>query len=312
MSALYLHDIHGFLPPQQTLENLGPGLRLKRSKIKLLERYHKLKNICMDERGLTELLEKPLKRIVQEASFPDSVKYLVYSKTVLMASPFQYDIIGKLKSRCSLPDAHGFSLTMRHCGGSLVALALFRNLLSDQNDQAILLTGEKAFSHHIQVIDGVTVMGEGTAGVAFGRRPTEWKIAATHSSIDGQYSTHGESSGVARLDRPEALRAFSQNYTRQLADFLTDTIKRFNLTWDSLDSVIPHNVNESSWRSIAELVKLNPESIYLENVGKWGHCFGADPFLNLVTYLKKQSPAPGSKVLMVSVGLGATYSRPEK
>ncbi len=48
-----------------------------------------------------------------------------------------------------------------------------------------------------------------------------------------------------------------------------------------LDLVLPHNVNRYSWSTTARLLGLPLDRIYLENVPKTGHCFCADPFINL-------------------------------
>ncbi|WP_253073651.1 3-oxoacyl-[acyl-carrier-protein] synthase III C-terminal domain-containing protein [Sodalis ligni] len=43
-------------------------------------------------------------------------------------------------------------------------------------------------------------------------------------------------------------------------------------------------------------------------MSRYGHCFGADPYLNLATLIRQQRLSRGDKVMLVSVGLGATFS----
>ena len=47
------------------------------------------------------------------------------------------------------------------------------------------------------------------------------------------------------------------------------------------------------------------ERVYLDNVGRYGHCFGADVFVNFATV--RDSLEPGDYCLMVSAGVGDSY-----
>lgn len=77
---------------------------------------------------------------------------------------------------------------------------------------------------------------------------------------------------------------------------------------DRVDWIAPHNVNLASWHRLAQLMHFPREKIFLENVPRYGHCFGADPFINLHQLQQQQRLHKGDTVLLISVGLGATYS----
>jgi 3-oxoacyl-[acyl-carrier-protein] synthase-3 len=50
------------------------------------------------------------------------------------------------------------------------------------------------------------------------------------------------------------------------------------------------------------------DKVYLDNVARYSHCFGADGFINLRHALAEGRLVSGDQVLMVSVGMGATLA----
>jgi 3-oxoacyl-[acyl-carrier-protein] synthase-3 len=53
---------------------------------------------------------------------------------------------------------------------------------------------------------------------------------------------------------------------------------------------------------------ISRDRIFLGNVPITGHCFCADPFLNYRTVADLGLLNPGDRYLMVTVGLGSTFS----
>jgi len=63
-----------------------------------------------------------------------------------------------------------------------------------------------------------------------------------------------------------------------------------------------------SWYQVAAAIHMPIEKIYLKNISKTGHCFGSDPFINLKDGISAGLISPGDYYLLVTVGLGATFS----
>lgn len=60
-----------------------------------------------------------------------------------------------------------------------------------------------------------------------------------------------------------------------------------NLDLSKISLILPHNVNISSWRQLSKSLDIPIQKIYLKNVSKYGHCFCADPFLNLESVIEE-------------------------
>ncbi|KUH61536.1 hypothetical protein ABK16_12550 [Vibrio parahaemolyticus] len=72
--------------------------------------------------------------------------------------------------------------------------------------------------------------------------------------------------------------------------------------------LLPHNVNKPSWLQVSKNINFPSTQIFLNNIEKYGHCFGSDPFINLHRLWQENKLSPGHELLLVSVGLGATAS----
>lgn len=72
--------------------------------------------------------------------------------------------------------------------------------------------------------------------------------------------------------------------------------------------IVPHNVNNSSWRGVIRELGFGVERIYLDNVPRYGHCFGSDPFINLASMRDEGRLRDDGVYLLAAVGLGATYA----
>jgi 3-oxoacyl-[acyl-carrier-protein] synthase-3 len=89
---------------------------------------------------------------------------------------------------------------------------------------------------------------------------------------------------------------------------IQEVLAKYHVGLDDVRYVFPHNVNEASWRRIALSLGTSPDKIYLRNIPRYGHCFGADPFVSVLDALEEGTLAIGDMVLLISAGLGGTVS----
>nr|WP_273944356.1 3-oxoacyl-[acyl-carrier-protein] synthase III C-terminal domain-containing protein [Kutzneria chonburiensis] len=89
---------------------------------------------------------------------------------------------------------------------------------------------------------------------------------------------------------------------------MRDAVQDAGITLDDVSLVLPHNVNRFSWSETARLLGLPLTRIYLENIPRMGHCFSADPFVNLATARAEGATTPGDTVLLASAGQGGTFA----
>ncbi|MEO3806054.1 3-oxoacyl-[acyl-carrier-protein] synthase III C-terminal domain-containing protein [Nonomuraea sp. B1E8] len=81
-------------------------------------------------------------------------------------------------------------------------------------------------------------------------------------------------------------------------------IKQYRLYYGFSEIRVDHD------RSMAEqlIAAKNLDRLYLDNLSKVGHCFGADAFINYCSARADGRLTPGDRYLMTAVGLGATFS----
>ena len=157
------------------------------------------------------------------------------------------------------------------------------------------------------LIEGTTIMGEGTAAVLVAADATGG-VAARAGSPVLSYATRtlGE---YHQVPLPEDLAGpFGVAYTEVLAEVVVEAVERAGLTLDDLALVLPHNVNRVSWRRLCSRLGLPIARVRLDDVPVTGHCFGADSFIGYAAARAEGRLRPGDPFLMVAVGLGATFS----
>ena len=231
------------------------------------------------------------------ARAPDLV---VHCRTLLSCGPCRSDAPAPVE-RLAGPGAEAFGATMNHCAGGVAVLDLIDALLPPDGT-ALLVVGDKAFHPAVRHIRNTTIMGDGAVAMLASRRPGRYRHVATHTERRGRYAVITGHPGE-RTDP-----GFAQEYTALTARCIEGALARAGLSTAEVRRVMPHNVNRPSWERIAEAVGLAPDRIHLANVPRYGHTFGADPFLNLMDADAAGELAPGDHVVLVSVGLGATAS----
>jgi 3-oxoacyl-[acyl-carrier-protein] synthase-3 len=101
---------------------------------------------------------------------------------------------------------------------------------------------------------------------------------------------------------------FRRQYPEILHEVVGGALEAAGLHPRDVALLLPHNVNRLSWARLSDVLQIPAERTYLDNIARTGHCFCADPFLNYRTVTELGLLSPGDHYVMVSVGLGATFS----
>jgi len=301
---LYLRKVVPFVPEHSiAIEDMGESLEIADSEIRLLTKFLGLERIVTAD-GLSTLdmmlaIGQELLSDVDRAT----VRHLIHAHTLQHLAPPRLRWMDVLREKLLLDDASAFSMSHQGCVIGLNALKAAEALLRSEpaGSTALVLIGEKALSPVVQLIAGTSVLGDATAGLLVGLDgPGDAVVHIAHR-------TYGEFHQAMQM--PEDLqRRYRQEYVPTVASVIREVVEGAGITFDDVDVVLPHNVNRYSWTSIARLLGLPLDRIYLENVPKTGHCFCADPFMNLSTARVEGAVRPGDLVVMVSAGQGGTFS----
>ena len=307
-----LVDVGAHVPATRVpIRDLADELGLDHLELGVFERFFGLREVCTaPDESLTDLLVAAARAVPGLAGNEDRVRYVLGARTIATVAPVGVNPLHDAADRLGLDHAVVWTLTQHACASALLAVDVAGRLLAADGDPdalALVLTGEKAFSPGSRLIEGTTIMGEGTAAVLVAADATGGVSARAGSPVLS-YATRtlGE---YHQVPLPEDLAApFGVAYTEVLAEVVVEAVERAGLTLDDLALVLPHNVNRVSWRRLCSRLGLPIARVRLDDVPVTGHCFGADSFIGYAAARAEGRLRPGDPFLMVAVGLGATFS----
>lgn len=300
---LYLNDASCYIPDDYlTVEQAGELLELNQSNINIYKKIYgieriptarKIKPIEFVKRSVQNLLE-------QNQPILTNLKYLVHCHTAKTMSPFGISLVREVKEQLGCSHTIAFGTSTNNCASAVVMLEMLAQILAD-DEQAILVCADYAFTRIMQFIPNTSILGDGSAAVLVSKQGERNKLLSITNQIVGKYAKGMWLSAEESKD-------FENNYISLLADVMLNALQKANLTLSQIKIILPHNVNYPSWRKLAYELNIPLNKIYLENIKKYSHCFGADIFINYLSMMKSQLLSPGDYYMMTTVGLGATFS----
>ena len=292
-------DIETAVPSKSiSVSSACDELTLSNKDKRMYERFFGLAEIPSDpDEPLNTMTGSAVTRLLDGPNPPDIV---VHCHTLLSSGPFRDD--SAIPVQLFRPGrTEVFSATMCHCASGVAVLEMVDALLPEDGT-ALIVVSDKAFHPAVRVIRNTTLMGDGAAAILVGKRPGRFRYVGSHTERLGEYSII-----TGRLGE-ETDTAFADEYIDFTQRCIRLALQNAGIGVEDLRLVMPHNVNIPSWEQIARNIGASRDQIWLNNVGRYAHTFGADPFLNLVDADRAGALAPGDYVALVSVGLGATAS----
>lgn len=231
----------------------------------------------------------------------DRVRYVIQARTMPVVALYPANPLAEVCASLGLRHAQAFTLTQHACASALVAVDLAGRLLADDPDAlALVLTGEKAYMSRF--LTDTSVMGEGAVAILV-------QHGGEHDEVLGfARRTYGEFH-AGSLMPVEYNESYKNLYPVALADVMREAVDRAGLDVDDIALVLPHNVNRMSWvRVLKKLGITGSGRLFLDNLPVFGHCFGADCFLNYRTAVDQGRLRPGDHYMMTSVGINSTFA----
>lgn len=290
-------DIETSVPGRNiTVSEACDELTLSNKDRRMFERFFGLATIPSDPaQSLNVMTGAAVSRFLEGPDKPDVV---VHCHTLLSSGPFRSDAAIPV-DLFACGEIEVFSATMCHCASGVAVMELIDSLLPE-NGIALIVVSDKAFHSAVRQIRNTTLMGDGAAAILVGRRTGRYRYLGGHTERLGRYSII-----TGRLG-DETDTAFADEYIDFTVRCIRLGLEKAGVGIDDVNLILPHNVNIPSWDQIAARIGSPRERIWLRNVSRYGHTFGADPFLNLADADRAGALAPGDRVALVSVGLGAT------
>lgn len=287
------------------IENSLKRFSLTKSQARVFSTFYGLQEIPYAEgMSVVELITQSIAILLQQTKVDKhDIKYIVHSHTAKVITRFGRSVIREVQQKLGLESAIAFGTSLNNCASTLNAFDMVSVLLQSHDEQAkaIVVIGERAFTPTVQVIPNTSITGDASAAVLVGLH------GKNHRLLHQEMKTSGEFYRGVWLT-PEEGKLFEKRYVSLLSETIVIAIKNAGLTLDDIRLILPHNVNLISWENTAKAMHFPLNKIYLNNVKKYAHCFGADIFINFVDALNEKKLKPGDYYVMATVGLGATFA----
>jgi 3-oxoacyl-[acyl-carrier-protein] synthase-3 len=305
-SFVTLRQVEAFVPRWvTTVEDAGPPLGLSHRQVAMFRRIRGLDQFRYDPALDTfDLAVRPAQAVLRSLPDPGRIRYLIFAHTVRDFAPCQILAADVIRERLGVTGVEAFAVTQNDCASGLVAVDIAGELLRADGDPtaaALIITGEKHAARLVRLVKNASIMGEAGAAclVCLGGPGSRMLSFAVRTS--GEFAD-----GFLMSDAVEA--QFNQSFGTFVIEAMEEALARAGTKLADITMIVPHNVNVSSWRKLCARLDLDLDRVFLDNVGRYGHCYCADPFLNLVSMRDRGLLANGGLYLLVSVGIGGTYA----
>jgi 3-oxoacyl-[acyl-carrier-protein] synthase-3 len=310
-----LEAVSVYLPPARVpIEHLADSLGLTEMQVKLFRRFHGLREVGRDpDMSLSDLLMKAAAGLEALRGQEHRVRYVLYARAMPVVAPYPVNALHEVCRALGLEHALAFTVTQQSCASGLMAIDMAGRLLAADTARdpsrragdpagplALILAGEKAFTHDAQVFADTTVFGEGASACLVSASGARDRLLAYTSNVRGDFdNATGEND--ARLQR---------EYRPLLAEVMLRALDEAGLTLDDIRVILPHNVNMVTWQRMCLLLKFPRDRVLLDNIPTSGHVFCADLFINYQTACERGLLQPGDRYLAAAVGAGggATFA----
>jgi 3-oxoacyl-[acyl-carrier-protein] synthase-3 len=299
-----LIEVSTHLPAQVTLDERQRDLGLSEKEMRRYARVFGLSEIAWERGGSdTENLMAAVEKLTRLRGREEHVRLALRPVTIRFPPPYPRSAVRAVCEAVGLRHARAFTVTEQACAGGIGAVDIAAALLEGESDpeaMALVLIGEKAQCHRQQNFPSMGLTGEGVAAVLVGRGDATDRILG--------YSCITEPVDHRMLMGEEASRRFSELYRDAICAVVDEAIAKAGCVHDDIALLLPHNLNRISWVKLSSRLGIPLDRLFLDNIPRTGHCFGADPFINLRTALDLGRLHSGDRYLMVSVGIGATFT----
>lgn len=302
---MYLSDAASYIPGSSlTIEEAGELLGISRENSLIYKKIYGIEKIPVERQlSLVEFIKQPLQELLRKNALDGTeINYLIHCHTSKLISPFGTSLIRTVKNELGLSRATAFGSSFNNCATVISVIDVISQILSKKDaEYAMIVCADFAFTSTLKLIPNISILADGAAAILVSSEGSRNKLLAIETHIAGRYSRGMWLNAVE-------CKHFEDNYIDLLKNTIQNALTKANLTLEQIKIIFPHNVNYPSWRKLASALGIPLKKIYLDNIKKYSHCFGADIFINYVSALSENLLQPGDYYLMATVGLGATFA----
>lgn len=300
---LYMNDAACFIPDHYLeIEQVSQLLKFDKNQTKVYKKLYGIEKIPFaDGIKLIELIKTPITNLIKQNKLDKkTIKYLIHCHTAKVIAPFGDSIVRQAKEELGLDAAIAFGMSVNNCASAMSAMDMLAHVLSE-TEKAIIVCADCVFTPVLRLIPNTAILADASTAVLLTKQGKHNQLITMASKTLGEYAEGLWLAG-------EKMQAFEISYAYSLADVILSALADAKLTKDQIKLIIPHNVNLLSWKRVATILQIPLDKIFLENIKKYSHCFGADIFINYITAKQQNLLQPGDYYVMATVGLGAVFS----
>lgn len=284
-----------------TLDQLAEKLQLSTLQKRVYQKIYGIERIpSLQMKKMSDCISQVVKSIMSENRIAaNDVSYLIHCHTAKVIAPFGVSVIRDVINQLKLSNTVYWGTSLNNCASPIVMLKLLSSIGFLKN--AIIVNCDYAFTPVLQHIPNTAILGDAVSAVLLNKEGQYNKLLSIAIKTAGQYAK-----GIW-LTAEESTQ-FELDYTEHLTAVIKQALQKANIDLSQLKWIVPHNVNLPSWRRLATYLSVPLHKIYLKNVRRYSHCFGADIFINLTDIVSEGGLEPGDLYILATVGLGATFA----
>lgn len=233
----------------------------------------------------------------------ESIKLIIYAHTSQVVNKFGNSNARDIRNEFNLNHALYFGTSLNNCSSIFNALEIADNLLSDMEDnaKALILVGDVTFTTGLRIVTRLSVAGDAAVALLVN------KTNSSHRLISMDMACYGKYAKGLWLEHDEQIQLESE-FMELFKKSIEKTLEKSGIKIQDVSLILPHNVNMKFWKNFSKLLSISPNCIFTDNIIKYAHCFGSDVIISWVDALNKNRIKKGDYYLMVTVGLGMTFS----
>lgn len=200
------------------------------------------------------------------------------------------DLVGRFLQTLGLTDAVPYGVTLNRCATGLAGLTLAEALVRSGQHGAVLLVASDVVTEPADRLRPFAVFSDGAASCVVTASPGRFALLATASAVDAAAMKAG---GEISADLGRRVNA-------RLAE-------RGGAVVGDIRRLAHNNVFKPIVVMKERQAGFRQDQLFLDNIGRVGHVFACDPFINLVDLDASGAIRPGDAVAMGSGVSGARF-----
>lgn len=288
---------------RKEIASLGDLLGLQNEDFTLLTN-HGLKQIAVeDELRLDQMLFEAVRPLFEQGLVqPQEVDMLLFTSTILQFSPHLVDPFSKIRQQFRLEHAQVLAVNQVNCAGMdfLFQITMKMLRLYPHVNGVLLVTGDKTFVKDFRYMKDSSVMADAASAAFISRQTKTNRIIDSLLTVEGTIY-NGEKS------LPEDLVWFQRTFAMGLIKIVRSMLKKNHLDVEHIRLLIVSNINDTTWKKVAQALKVPSERLYYPTLSEIGHAHNTDPLIHLDMAVKEGRLRQGDYFMTLTAGNGSTF-----